>query len=1472
MPVAAVTERELGNSLSDPASPWLLPGDHGSEPIQDRELRSRAVRVDLARLAVARNEVSLGGDSRLRLNLFDDVDLQAVIERTAETRYGYSLSGRIDGDSQGSVTLVVHGDILAGAVHSRQGNFVISLRNGAVHTVRETSEDFECGVDDHPPHGSALGVTVGSASAATASDGDDGSEIDLLVLFTQAALDAEGGLRPMRASIDLAVAWTNDAYNASGVNMQLNLVAAVQTDYQESRAYGNAVAANRIVDLNRLVDPADGFMDEAPVLRDRYAVDIVHLIIAQGSGGGGVAKLLRPNADDPSAFAYSVSNSVAPIGHFPPDLLAHEIGHVMGLLHDRYDVQSASRVLNLPPYIYGYVNQSAFESGAPERRWRTIMAQDYQCRDEGFYCRRLPRFSNPNQRYPDDAGDLLGVPGEQRTDAVDGPADAVRGLNDHRSLVAGFRQSATRCDFGLSEERRDVPASGGVFSVGVDADQDCEWTATARGDFLSVESNAADRGTGRASYQVEANEGPARIGYVTVAGETLSVYQSGAVAPASVCDRTPQIRDAIASAVGRDCAEVSEFDLLEVTKLDLAQQKINALDDGDFTGLVKLNELILSRNPSIGSIPARTFRDLRVLRTLNLTYTGLTTVPDAIAGLSSLRLLYLSHNQIESLRNDSFSGLSELDELWLHGNHITALPDGFLGDLRDLRSLYLSHNRIVDVRKEAWEGPLDLRGLYLGENPIQSLRPDAFASVPTLTTLDLRATQLDALSPQTFAGLNVLNWLLLSDNRIDDLSGVVFPGSRMSRLGLDNNAIQAIPAGLFAGFSSSACAKLQMILDLSGNPGAPFPLTLELHRVDAGRATAGPASVVVRVREGAPWPITVRVVAMGDSSSAREVTVVNGETDSEPFEVSGDDVTLLGFAERPRVPGSYQGVRVALGDDLRLFALDDHEIGLGGGSVSIDLDGAMGEPGTSYTYEAQSGDPAVAAASVADGSLRVDPRAGGTVAVTVTATDADGTETVRSFDVRVVSRSMAVSFMPPAMDDRRQGFVRVINHSGEAGEVRIEAVDDDGKAYGPVTLSVGANGTHHFNSEDLERGNANKGLSGGVGTGQGGWRLGLDSDLDIEVLSYIRTADGFLTAMHDVAPNEDGVHRVATFNPGSNVDQVSVLRLINPGDAEATVTIRGIDGDGVTPGNDVAVSVPPGAARSLSAADLEAGTGVTGALGDGVGKWQLLVSSDSPIRVMSLLESPGGHVTNLSTVPVADGDRWSVPLFPSASDELGRQGFVRVINHGEARAQVTISAFDRSDRDYQPLTLTVGAGRTVHFNSDDLELGNEAKGLSGSTGAGAGSWRLDLTGGPDIEVLSYIRTGDGFLTSMHEVVAGVANRGRVVTFNPGRNVDQVSRLRLINAGADAAKVTMRAVDDRGRPAVESVRVSVPARSVRSYTAAELESGAPGLEGALGAGAGKWRLTVESDRPITVMSLLESPTGHLTNLSTAPEGT
>ena len=459
----------------------------------------------------------------------------------------------------------------------------------------------------------------------------------------------------------------------------------------------------------------------------------------------------------------------------------------------------------------------------------------------------------------------------------------------------------------------------------------------------------------------------------------------------------------------------------------------------------------------------------------------------------------------------------------------------------------------------------------------------------------------------------------------------------------------------------------------------------------------------------------------------------------------------------------------------------------------------------------------------------------------------------------------------------RQGFVRIVNHSAEVGEVLVEAIDDSGARFGPVPLAIGAGAATHFNSDDLEAGNADKGLPEGVGPlGEGAWRLELWSELDIEVLSYMRTRDGFVTALHDTAPATAtaGVHRAVFLNPGGNVDQLSRLRLVNWGLEDARVTIAGTDDlGGESP--EVVVEVPAGTAREWTATDLESGLGTAGSLGEGDGKWRLAIASDRPVVVLSLIENPTGHLTNLSTLPhvvgLAQGSH-AVPLFPSASDPLRRQGFVRVANRSGEAEEVRIEAFDRNGWDYAPLSLAVAAGETVSFNSDDLELGNAEKGLTGSTGPGEGDWWLELSGGADIGVGSYVRTGDGFLTSMHDPVPEWDGGYRVVFFNPAENPDQVSVLWLVNPGDADAAVTIAGVDDRGVTPGTAVRTTVAAGSSRRLTSTELETGESGAidSGALGDGKGKWRFRVDSDQPIRVMSLIENPTGHLTNLSTAPD--
>ena len=727
------------------------------------------------------------------------------------------------------------------------------------------------------------------------------------------------------------------------------------------------------------------------------------------------------------------------------------------------------------------------------------------------------------------------------------------------------------------------------------------------------------------------------------------------------------------------------------------------------------------------------------------------------------------------------------------------------------------------------------------------------------------------------------------------------------------------------------------------------------------------------------------------------------------------------------------------------------------------------------------------------------------------------------------ARNTSIPFFTPA-GDVQQGFARIINHSNRAGTVRITGTDDEGTSHGPVTLSLNARQTRHFNSDDLERGNTSKGLSGGLDGGQGYWRLRFESDLELEVGAYIRTPDGFLSSVHDVVPTVEvageTVHRVSIFNPGSNRNQVSWLRLANLTRDRVNVTIQGRDDAGrAAPGGEVVLTLPARGARQVSAQVLEAGgADFSGRLGDGQGKWQLFVRADGDIEVGSGMHTPSGHLTNLSvsglrdtgvsesespravgstfrdcagcpemvvvpsgsylmgslendpfagsdespahlvtigapfavgvhevtfaqwdacyraggcshraddqgwgrgtrpvvdvswddaqeyvrwlsgetgrsyrlpseaeweyvahagtgtrywwgnafgdnrancdrcgspwddrqTAPVgsfspnafglhdvhgnvwervqdcrndsyvgapSDGSAWeagncnargvrgagwkSIPLvmraanrawvWPSSSRvfdaETGfrvarslaaptrhalavfrpagqtQQGFARIINRSNRSGTVRIWGTDDAGNRRGPVSLRLDAEATRHFNSEDLEAGNAAKGLSGRLGNGQGDWRLELVSELDLEPSAYIRTPDGFLTAMHAVARSAEVGGETVhqvpVFNPGNNPNQVSWLRVANLADSSTRVTIRGRDDAGRASPSGeVRLTLPAHGARRLSAQALEAGAAGLSGRLGEGAGKWRLSVSADGPVEVVSLLASPTGHL----------
>ena len=455
-----------------------------------------------------------------------------------------------------------------------------------------------------------------------------------------------------------------------------------------------------------------------------------------------------------------------------------------------------------------------------------------------------------------------------------------------------------------------------------------------------------------------------------------------------------------------------------------------------------------------------------------------------------------------------------------------------------------------------------------------------------------------------------------------------------------------------------------------------------------------------------------------------------------------------------------------------------------------------------------------------------------------------------------------VPYAPSASSELHAGLVRIESRSGVSGEVRVLAVDDAGRRVEAGRLTLGAGAAVEFEIGALESGDATLDLEA-TGPGEGDWRLELSTDLDIEARAYARS-EGFLTALHD-AVLLSGEVELPLFHPGGDARR-SVLRLVNAGGEPATVRVEGADDAGQA-GGPVTVELGAWEARSYTASELESGSasGLSGSLGDGSGKWRLKLEVQSGSAYATNLLLDGSGV--LSSVPGGMsrgfGGVHRVPLFPSASDGAGRGGVVRVVNRSSASAEVSIEAFDATERVYEELRLALGAQSSAEFDSTDLEQGNAAKGLEGSTGPGEGDWWLELTSDSDIEVLSYVETATGPLSAVRgtagvETAAGMRYEAVLLSGESGE-------LRLLNADGESVEARVSGTDDSGATGGE-VRLTLVPWAARTLTATALARGEAGMSGALGAGTGSWRLTVETDGEVDVLSLVRGAEGKLSDVS------
>ncbi len=351
---------------------------------------------------------------QITINLFDGEIVTAVHEQTypSSAEEGFVWSGRVQGQENSAVTLSVVDDILIGSI-ILEGNVQYDIRyDGQRQLLQQIDQNGAAeveGPDTLPP-------PPMSAQAASATMCEDGSRIDLLVAYTPAARDQEGGTAAIQALLNQRVADMNTANVQSGLSFQYRLVHLMQTNYAET--------GDVALDINRLVNGVDGYLDDVLTERTRHLADMTSLIIAQSTKNNscGIGYVMsRPStsfanyAVNVSALDYAGPYTCSPL------TMAHEFGHSMGNQHDR-DHSS-----NSPYYPYAYGFQS------PSKTFRTIMA--YQCADGN--CPRINRWSNPDRSY---AGEATGIDHDQIPGSS---ADNARSMSQMAYYVANFRQNCT---------------------------------------------------------------------------------------------------------------------------------------------------------------------------------------------------------------------------------------------------------------------------------------------------------------------------------------------------------------------------------------------------------------------------------------------------------------------------------------------------------------------------------------------------------------------------------------------------------------------------------------------------------------------------------------------------------------------------------------------------------------------------------------------------------------------------------------------------------------------------------------------------------------------------------------------------------------------------------------------------------------------------------------------------------------------
>ncbi len=168
-------------------------------------------------------------------------------------------------------------------------------------------------------------------------------------------------------------------------------------------------------------------------------------------------------------------------------------------------------------------------------------------------------------------------------------------------------------------------------------------------------------------------------------------------------------------------------------------------------------------------IPVNYFNEIS-LEFIDIRNNMLSIIDDfSFVAVSSLKHLYLNHNNLKQINQTTFKGLFSLETLKLESNEIECIEDKSFEDLIALTHLYITNNNLLYIGKDTLKGLQSMTHFFAGSNDIHSIQAMSFSEQNNLQTLALSNNDLKSFSKYAFDLNNLpqnLNGLRLNGNAL----------------------------------------------------------------------------------------------------------------------------------------------------------------------------------------------------------------------------------------------------------------------------------------------------------------------------------------------------------------------------------------------------------------------------------------------------------------------------------------------------------------------------------------------------------------------------------------------------------------------------------------------------------------------------------------------------------------------------------